>query len=64
MQNDDKQPAVASPIEPVVSSELKEVLYCVDSMCEHFRGRNFGDAEKWIRHLDKAYSDYQETIDE
>lgn len=40
---------------------LNKLLYCVDGMCSDLRERNFGSAEEWVRHIDNAYSDYQDV---
>ena len=50
-------------VEPVVSSELKQLLYCVDCMATEYRDNNHGNAQQWIRHIEKAYGMYQELED-
>ena len=44
--------------------KLKQLIYTVDGMCCEYRNMNYGNAQEWLRHIDKAYSDYQEAEDE
>ena len=46
-----------------ISGELKDLIYSVDGMCECFRAENYGEAKDWIRHVNDAYTEYQESID-
>lgn len=44
-----------------VDANLVEALRLVQCMLEDYRERNYGDAERWIRHIDTHMSDYSET---
>jgi hypothetical protein len=43
---------------------LKDLMYVVDGMCECYRNENKGEAKEWIRHVNDAYTNYQESIDD
>jgi len=43
---------------------IKDLLYVVDGMCECYRNENFGDAREWARHVNDAYTNYEESKDE
>lgn len=44
-----------------VDANLVEALRLVQCMLEDYRERNYGDAERWIRHIDTHMSDYTES---
>lgn len=44
-----------------IDANLVEALRFVQCMLEDYRERNYGDAEKWIRHIDTHMSDYTES---
>ncbi len=43
---------------------LKDLLYMIDGMCECYRNENYGEAKEWTRHVNDAYTNYQESIDD
>jgi len=43
------------------SKAIKDLLYVVDGMCECYRNENFGEAKEWVRHVNDAYTNYQEN---
>ena len=43
---------------------LKDLLYVVDGMCDCYRKENFGEARDWVRHVNDAYSNYEESTEE
>ena len=43
---------------------LKDLLYVIDGMCDCFRRDNHGEAREWIRHVNDAYSNYEEVVDD
>ena len=47
-----------------IKEKLEKLLYCCDGLAVDYSNRNYGDAEKWTRHIAEAYSNYQETVDE
>ncbi|HAS1952261.1 TPA: hypothetical protein I4E15_20300 [Enterobacter asburiae] len=60
------QEAMLQGAEPVsqpdaIDANLVEALRFVQCMLEDYRERNYGDAEKWIRHIDTHMSDYTES---
>jgi hypothetical protein len=42
---------------------LKDLLYVVDGMCDCYRKRNYGEAQEWARHVNDAYTNYQESTE-
>ena len=46
-----------------IMSDVKELVYVVDGMCDSYRDENYGDVKEWARHVNNAYSKYQESID-
>lgn len=40
---------------------LKRVLYCLDGRRVDLTNGNTGDANEWLRHIDKAYSEYVDS---
>ena len=44
-----------------IDANLVEALRLVQCMLEDYRERNYGDAERWIRHIDTHMSDYSEA---
>jgi len=47
-----------------IKKKLNALLYCCECLHIDYCKRNYGDAERWVRHISNAYSDYQETIEE
>ena len=47
-----------------IKDKLNKLLYCCDGLHCSYSEENYGDAKEWLRHIDKAYSDYQEAVDE
>lgn len=49
-----------------MNKELKEkfdkLLYCCECLHIDYSARNYGDAERWLRHIDKAYEEYQDLL--
>jgi len=45
------------------AKDIKDLLYVVDSMCECHRNENYGEAKEFIRHVNDAYTNYQEGVD-
>ena len=43
---------------------LKDLLYVVDGMCECYQKENYGEAKEWVRHVNDAYTNYQESIED
>lgn len=43
--------------------KLTKLLQTVEGMSCEYRNMNYGNAQDWLRHIDKAYSDYQEAKD-
>ena len=41
----------------------RKLTKLLDGMCCEYRNMNYGNAQEWLRHIDKAYSDYQEAED-
>jgi hypothetical protein len=39
---------------------LKKLLRCCDGLSSDYANKNYGDAEKWLRHIDTAYQEYQD----
>lgn len=44
-----------------IDANLVEALRLVQCMLEDYRERNYGDAERWIRHINDLMSDYSEA---
>lgn len=44
-----------------IDTNLIEALRLVQCMLEDYRERNYGDAERWIRHINTHMSDYSES---
>ena len=44
-----------------IDKNLIEALRLVQSMLDDYRERNYGDAERWIRHINTHMSDYSEA---
>ncbi|UXL11369.1 hypothetical protein [Enterobacter cloacae] len=44
-----------------IDASLIEALRLIQCMLEDYRERNYGDAERWIRHIDTHMSDYTES---
>lgn len=49
---------------PEIIQKLEQLIYCCDGRRCELSDRNYGSADKWIRHIDKAYEDFQEVFDE
>ena len=47
----------------VEGQALNDLLYVVDGMCDCYRKENYGEAKDWTRHVNDAYTNYQESID-
>ena len=45
----------------VIDANLVEALRLVQCMLEDYREQNYGDAERWIRHINDLMSDYSEA---
>ncbi|AXQ66744.1 hypothetical protein HOT95_gp119 [Vibrio phage vB_VpS_PG07] len=45
-------------------SAYERLLYCLDGRHADLVLGNKGDADQWIRHIDKAYEDYRDTTEE
>ncbi|MFQ3208768.1 MAG: hypothetical protein ACI9HU_000247 [Colwellia sp.] len=43
---------------------LKKLLNCCDGLSTEYAQSNYGAANAWVRHIDSAYQNYQEGIDE
>ena len=43
---------------------LKDLLYAVDGMCDCYRKENYGEAKDWVRHVNDAYTNYQEFTED
>jgi hypothetical protein len=43
---------------------LKKLLNCCDGLSTEYAQSNYGAANEWVRHIDVAYQNYQEGIDE
>ena len=43
---------------------LKDLLYVVDGMCECYQKENYGEAKEWVRHVNHAYTNYQESLED
>ena len=43
---------------------LNTLLYCCECMSTDYSERNIGQAESWVRHISKAWSDYNEAVEE
>jgi len=39
---------------------IKEILYCIDGAMTDHNDRNYGDEEKWYRHIYQSYSEYKD----
>lgn len=53
-------PAQPAPVVPVVPDELlKEYLRLVQCMLSDYRDGNYGNAQRWIRHIAKASDDFE-----
>ena len=46
-----------------IEEKLKELLYCCEGLHVEFSQRNYGNADDWLRHIDKAYVGYQDAIE-
>lgn len=43
---------------------LKDLLHVVDGMCDCYRKENYGEAKEWVRHVNDAYTNYQESLED
>lgn len=39
---------------------IKAILYCVDGAMTDHNNRNYGDEERWYRHIYQHYSEYKD----
>lgn len=49
-------------VDPKGSKELKALLYYCDGLSSDYCQGNYGNAGEWLRHINEAYQDYQESI--
>ena len=47
-----------------IEEKLKKLLYCCDGLHDDYINRNFGDANRWVRHIADAYGKYDDALDE
>lgn len=48
----------------VVLEKQNKLMYALEGRRTDITEGNRGDADKWIRHIDKAYLDYSDACDE
>ena len=47
-----------------INKKLKRLLYVCDGMSSEYCDGNYGNAKEWLRHIDEAYQDWQEAVDD
>ena len=52
------------PEELSQADALKKLIYACDGLSQEYRQSNYGDAKKWLRHIDSAYQGYENAEDE